>query len=100
MRQLLSGGYGYFPKRLQIIYLSLQMVVYSFAKNVLVFIMVLNQLIIKVCYTFISRYFMVEHAVRVSVNVNFSWKAVLSFLGQCVNVNFSNVKLSTGLLTQ
>ena len=27
------------------------------------------------------------------INVNFSWKAVLSFLCQCVNVNFSNVML-------
>ena len=34
------------------------------------------------------------------INVNFSWKAVLSFLGQRVNVNFSNFMFPTGLRTQ
>ena len=61
--------------------------------------MVLNQLIIKVCYTFMSRYFMVRHALIgtiLCINVNCSWKAVLSFsLSVC---NFSNVVLSPACL--
>ena len=41
------------------------MVVNTFPKNVLVFVMVLNQLIIKVCYAFISRHFIEKHAVNI-----------------------------------
>ena len=88
-------------------YLSLQIVVNTFPKNALVFIVVLNRTI-KVCYTLISRYFMEGHAVS---GYNFVYQSEFSFGRPCylfsvsrrVNVNFNNcnhVMFQSGLLPQ